>query len=175
MNLNLCPEVGDEGFRFCGIWSKNRAEWMTTLLACMHYKITVVGFYDAMGTQSVEFILNQTEMQTIVCSGDYIEKIVNMKKDDMAQHIKALITLDDIKPEVMTLAEKLGITIHTFNKVKEEGETEVALAHEFIVPTKDDYYMFSYTSGTTGDSKGVMLTHNNILSQAWCALSRLNL
>ena len=84
MTQNLCPEVGDEGFKFCGIWSKNRWEWITTLLACMHYKITVVGFYDAMGTSSVEFILNQTEMTSIICSGEYIEKIVNMKKDGMA-------------------------------------------------------------------------------------------
>ncbi len=66
---DLIPEVsdgGDQTFRFCGIWSKNRWEWMTTLLACMHYKATVVGFFDAMGTVSVEYILNQTEMSTIM-------------------------------------------------------------------------------------------------------------
>ena len=95
MTLDLCPEVGDEGFRFCGIWSKNRAEWMTTLLACMHYKITVVGFYDAMGTSAVEYILNQTEMTSIVCTSDYCEKIFNMKKDGFAQNIKCLVILDE--------------------------------------------------------------------------------
>ena len=67
-------------FRFCGIWAKNRQEWMTTLYACMYYKMTVVGFYDAMGVVSLEYILNQTEMTTIVCSGEYIMKIVEMKK-----------------------------------------------------------------------------------------------
>ena len=61
---NFCPEVADEfegkHFSFCGIWSKNRQEWLTTLLGCMHYNYTVVGFYDAMGVKSVDFILNQT-------------------------------------------------------------------------------------------------------------------
>ena len=67
--------------------------------------------------------------------------------------------------------------IHTFEKVKEDGKTAggAGKAADFIVPQKDDFYMFSYTSGTTGDSKGVMLTHNNILSQAWCSTSRTNL
>ena len=46
----------------------------------MYYKMTVVGFYDAMGVVSLEYILNQTEMTTIVCSGEYIMKIVDMKK-----------------------------------------------------------------------------------------------
>jgi len=77
---DFCPEVeGEEGgppLRFCGIWSKNRAEWATTLLACMHYKITVVGFFDAMGTASMDFILNQTQMTTIVCAPEYIPKLM---------------------------------------------------------------------------------------------------
>ena len=64
MTLNLCPEIEgeDKMWRFCGIWAKNRWEWTTTVLACMHYKITTVGFYDAMSLEQVEFILNQTEM-----------------------------------------------------------------------------------------------------------------
>ena len=32
--------------------------------------------------------------------------------------------------------------------------------------TENDFPIFSYTSGTTGDSKGVKLTHKNILSSA---------
>ena len=54
------------------------------------------------------------------------------------------------------------------------GEAAGESAPAFEESTKDDFYMFSYTSGTTGDSKGVMLTHNNILSQAWCSLDRLS-
>ena len=80
-----CPEVdGEEDgqkLRFCGIWAKNRMEWTTTLIACMHYKIIAVGFYEAMGADQVEFILNQTEMSTIVCAPEFIAKVVQMKKD----------------------------------------------------------------------------------------------
>ena len=59
MALNLCPQIEGEGqlWRFLGIWAKNRWEWTTTLLACMHYKITAVGFYDAMSSEQVDFIL----------------------------------------------------------------------------------------------------------------------
>lgn len=141
----------------------------------MHYKMTGVGFYDAMGTVSVEFILNQTEMKTIICSGEYIRRIVDMKKDSMASHITALVTMDDIDAGLIEEASENSITIHTYASLIEKGEKSKDEAGEFVPATKDDFYMFSYTSGTTGDSKGVMLSHNNILSQAWCALSRTNL
>ena len=163
MSLQLCPEK-DDGFKFCGIWAKNRWEWTTTLLGCMHYKITTVGFYDAMGTSAVEFILNQTEMTTIICSGFYVSKLVQMKSDGMAQHITALVTLDEVENDVLTKAEENGIKVHTFAAVMQAGEAAGESAPAFEESTKDDYYMFSYTSGTTGDSKGVMLTHNNILT-----------
>ena len=41
-------------------------------------------------------------------------------------------------------------------------------APAFENPTADDVYIFSYTSGTTGDSKGVKLCHKNIIKTAAC-------
>ena len=59
MAKQLVPEVEGEGrmWRFVGIWSQNRAEWTKTLIACMLFKMTTVGFYDAMGVEQVDFIL----------------------------------------------------------------------------------------------------------------------
>ena len=70
LSLNLAPEVDAENrkWRFIGIWSPNRAEWPKTMLACMNYKMTTVGFYDAMGLPQVDYIINQTEMSTIFCT-----------------------------------------------------------------------------------------------------------
>ena len=61
MDKDLCPMIeGENGapMNFLGIWSKNRWEWTVSLIAAMHYGITIVGFYDAMGVEQVEFILN---------------------------------------------------------------------------------------------------------------------
>lgn len=61
-SMDLCPEVDGEKpgqkLRFVGIWSKNREEWVTTLLATMMVKTAVVGFYDAMGPPAVDYITN---------------------------------------------------------------------------------------------------------------------
>jgi long-chain acyl-CoA synthetase len=71
VNFGLCPETEGDGrmWRFMGVWSKNRWEWATTLIACMHFNITTVGFFEAMGQTQVDFIFNQTEMTSILCSG----------------------------------------------------------------------------------------------------------
>ena len=54
-----------------------------------------------------------------------------------------------------------------------EAGANNSAAPAFIEPTKDSVYIFSYTSGTTGDSKGVKLTHEMILSSAVCIYSRI--
>lgn len=80
---NLCPKVESDnkvGRRFIGIWSKNRAEWMTTLLASMRVNTTVIGFFDAMGADAVDFIIKQTELESIFASGEYVKKIIEFKK-----------------------------------------------------------------------------------------------
>lgn len=54
--------------------------------------------------------------------------------------------------------------------IKVGAETDSAPAMEET--KKDSTYIFSYTSGTTGDSKGVKLTHANMLSSVKCLDAR---
>ena len=93
---DFCPEIVEDGqtYRFCGIWSKNRAEWHDTLFACMHYKITTIGFYDSMNAESVDYILNQTELTTIICSKDFVRKIIDMKKSGKAVRVVNAVVMD---------------------------------------------------------------------------------
>ena len=65
IKLNLCPvveEIKEDGkeWRFCGIWSKNRWEWHTTMLSIMVQRATLIGFYDSMGDNQVDYCLKQT-------------------------------------------------------------------------------------------------------------------
>ena len=59
----------------------------------MHYNMTTVGFYDAMGVSQVDYILNQTEMQTIFCTANYAGKILSMKTEGKATMIKNLVII----------------------------------------------------------------------------------
>ena len=56
----LATETEGDGkkWRFVGIWSKNRYEWLVTHIANMYYNMTKIGFFDSMGFQSVDYILN---------------------------------------------------------------------------------------------------------------------
>ena len=78
-------------WRFLGIWAKNCEEWTVSLLAAMHYKITAVGFYDAMSVEQVDFITNQTEMTTILCTEDFAKKLINMRKIGKAMTVSTLV------------------------------------------------------------------------------------
>jgi len=57
--LENVPGINEDGkeWAFCGIWSKNRWEWHTTMLSAMVCKATVIGFYDSMGDASVDYCM----------------------------------------------------------------------------------------------------------------------
>ena len=128
--LKLAPEVDgeDRKWRFVGIWSKNRAEWAKTLLSCMHYNMTTVGFYDAMGVSQVEYILNQTEMATIFGTADYAKKILDMQETGKASKIKNLVIIGAtvIEAELTAKAEARGTTLLKFEDVITVGKSNTS-------------------------------------------------
>ena len=121
MDLNpIITEIDEDGkeWRFCGIWSKNRWEWHTTMLSIMVQRATLIGFYDSMGDASVDYCLNQTKLQTIFCTNNYLPKITGMKSKGMGQFVKNVVLFDGISnDQEKKEAEEAGIRVLTLDEV----------------------------------------------------------
>jgi long-subunit acyl-CoA synthetase (AMP-forming) len=84
MALDLVPEIEAEGttYRFIGVQSKNRLEWNMQHVANMFMGVTTVALYDTLGADAQRYVVDQTEMTTIVCSDDLVDKILAIKTGD---------------------------------------------------------------------------------------------
>lgn len=169
------PVQGESGeIRLCGIWAKNRAEWLTTLLGFCRVRTVAVGFYDAMGDEAVDFIVKQTTLQTIFLAGEYIDKVINMKKKGMLESVDRIVTYDNEYTQAQKDgAAEVGLTCMTWKEALEVGKANPNEQMQEI-STKDVYIM-SYTSGTTGDAKGVKLTSRMLLTVVDTVLTRLRI
>jgi len=97
-----------------------------------------------------------------------------LQNDNKLHKLKNLVVFDEIEnQEHKQLAEQAGLTIYTFNEVVEKGK-EVKKSGNFSLdlPNKDDVFMLSFTSGTTGDPKGVEFTHKMYLNALSAGLKR---
>lgn len=95
---NFAPPIQAEGkeWRFIAIQSKNRKEWNLTNLANMHQNITTVSLYDTLGVEATKFIVNQTELTTMVVSNDYITKLCKIKAEDATAEVPKMHSLKNI-------------------------------------------------------------------------------
>ena len=150
-------------YRFLGIISKNRVEWGLSALACMRSSISIVPFYESLGAEVIAYILNQTELKTIACENfKYLDTICGLKKSGKIPKLVNIITFDQVPEEKILEAESLGIKVYHFQDIIEIGKEHVEV--EIEEPKPETIYMICYTSGTTGDPKGVMIAHESFMS-----------
>lgn len=117
-----------------------------------------------MGPDASKYICDQTELTTIACSSDLVGKILKLKEDDpdgKMSRVVNVISFNAVPDEQVNLAGELGVKIVTFDELLKAGKENTEWKPADITP--DTCTMFSYTSGTTGDPKGVKLTHKMLL------------
>lgn len=161
--IDMCPtqNVDGDSFRFVGINAKNREEWLVLDIACIFYGITVVPFYDTLGPDTVTYILSQTEMQTLMCSEDIVPKLIELKAKGEAGVLQNVIQMEPLTEERREELTSVGYTAYCYDEIIAIGRSSVK---KYGTSSPGNVYCFSYTSGTTGDPKGAMITHANMMS-----------
>lgn len=150
------------------IISENRPEWVYGDFAILGLGAIDVPLYPSLTSDSVEFILNNSESKGIIVSNKFqLNKLLKIR--DKCRSLKFIIILNakDYDPNIKDLytfkdAQELG------RKYKKENENLFKETLELTKP--NDVCTIIYTSGTTGVPKGVVLTHYNILSNVQAAL-----
>ena len=169
--LNLCPifhSKNNGDFKLLGIYSKNRIEWIMAFLGSHANNATVVTIYDTLGENAVEYILNQTELETILIEACSLSKILKLIKERRSNKIKNLIVMDiEDEPQIIKELKSLGINIYTFDEIISKGKKEGR--NIVLIPAKpESICTICYTSGTTAIPKGAMISHEALESTIDC-------
>ena len=124
------------------------------------YKIGAVGVpinFMISKAEEIKFILSDCKAKAVVTQAEFLRHYAKVKKD--LPDLNYIFSTDEISSSVKELNDP---DIKLFWPAIEESKFNPQTLS--VKPAAEDIAMILYTSGTTGMPKGVMLTHNNFLS-----------
>jgi long-chain acyl-CoA synthetase len=144
-----------------GLISENRPEWSIVDLAILSAGAVTVPLYTTQSVDQIEFILRDSGARTLMISGGRVLKHAR----------KGFAAIDQLERVVVFDAESAnGVDrATTLEKIEGRGaaieRSDTGAFDRLVGQGKaDDLATIIYTSGTTGEPKGVMLTHDNFIS-----------
>jgi long-chain acyl-CoA synthetase len=149
---SLGIEKGDR----VALLSENRPEWVISDLAVLHLGAMIAPIYPTLPSPQVGYITRNSEAKAII--------VENAKQ--LAKVVEARESLPDLKFVIIMDPDKIpeGSEVITLDDVRKKGEEnplgdKYAETWQNIDP--ESVASLVYTSGTTGDPKGAMITHHN--------------
>jgi long-chain acyl-CoA synthetase len=155
------------------ILSENRPEWPVADISSLLLGGVTVPLYTTLTAEQSAFVLSDAGCRVIFVSSDQqLHKVISILPKTP---IEKIIVMDDLKftAELSPFAEECT----TMRQITQTGpgnlDREIERQARSVTP--HDLATIVYTSGTTGASKGAMLTHGNIASNIMCSLLGFNM
>lgn len=158
--LKLGVQPGDK----IGLISNNRPEWNIIDLAILQIGAINVPIYPTISSSEYEFIFNNAEIKFCFVSDKEIYDKVHAIEDNV-ESLQEIFSFDKIDG------------VRRWKELLETAELEYQEKVEMLKSQVkgSDLATLIYTSGTTGVPKGVMLSHNNLVSNVLGSQPRLPL
>ncbi|AEF83090.1 AMP-dependent synthetase/ligase [Leadbettera azotonutricia] len=162
-------ELGAKRGDLVGLISDNRQEWLAA-----DFGIQAIGAADVPRgsdtlNQELSYILSFTGCGISFAENQKLAvKLLSCKAD--LPELKIIVTFETVGAEIKAEAESLGITIYSYRELLNLGKNRREIYPgevdaEIAKGKGDDTVTVIFTSGTTGEPKGVMLTHKTFLCQ----------
>ncbi|KAI8996887.1 hypothetical protein BDB01DRAFT_7604 [Pilobolus umbonatus] len=136
-------------------------EWILMAHGAFTQAATIVTAYDTLGPEGLQYSINESEATVLFMNNDQLSIFVKIMAH--CPTVNAIVyrgeaQLDDI--------EKIHSNPHIKNILSYEELITLGKEHpkEVVKPTPDELCCIMYTSGSTGNPKGVMLSHGNVVS-----------
>ena len=163
-----------------GVWATNYPEWVVAQFATAKIGAVLVTVNPAYRTHELEYLLHQSDAVALILidsfrSSDYVAMLGEVAPE-LTHSTAGQLQCENLPrlrhvifvPPYAGAAGESPPGMFSWSDVRERGEeiSPSALAQRQRECHPDDVICIMYTSGTTGNPKGVMLSHHNLVANA---------
>ncbi|MDE7152909.1 MAG: AMP-binding protein [Muribaculaceae bacterium] len=150
---------------------KNTTSWIVAFFGTITYGATIVPILHEFNPVDAQHIINHSDARLLFVADKIFEQLDYSELNNLigAISLNSHKVLEETDPENHPVAKALHSLTHFFNKEYPHGFSGDDIRYPVLRP--EHLAVINYTSGTTGFSKGVMLTHDNLLGNVSFGIS----
>ena len=168
----LFDEAGIKPGDKIALVGRNTPRWCAVYIATITYGAVIVPIMQTFTSVDIAHIVNHSESRLLFLTDSYWEGL----DEDSLPNVEAVFSITDYhalyEREGKKLTKFVNAMTENYRKRYPNGFTVDNIKYADV--PNDALMVLSYTSGTTGYSKGVMLTVNNLTANVYYAVNKIN-